>query len=452
MVEMINSLFMTVVFVSFHNIKKRLGNKKGYFSLIVLWLGFEWLHYNWELSHPWSTLGNTFANYTQLIQWYEYTGVLGGTLWILLINILLFNLFRKILILGESFKNNSKVIITTFCILFIPIIFSVITYTNYSEKINPIEVVVVQPNIDPYMDKFNRMTEEEQVDRIISLAREKITPNTRFVVAPETAIPHGSIENELEYNNCIIEIRKLIKEYPKINFVTGISSRINYQQGGEKPTLTARQSRRTKMWYDRFNSALLIDSSPTIQIYHKSKLVLGVEKLPYPKFFSYFEKFALDLGGTVGSLGAEKEAKNFNSNSISIAPVICYESIFAEYFSSYVKKGANVAFVITNDGWWEDTPGYKQHLAYARLRAIETRRSIARSANTGTSCFINQRGDISQATNWWEQDAINTSINSNDEITFYTSNGDIIGRVAAAIAVLLLLWSWSIKIKGKFIS
>ena len=95
---------MSVIFLWFHLTKKALGNNKGYFSLIVLWIGFEWVNYNWEFSHPWNTLGNTFANYTKLIQWYEYSGVLGGTLWILIVNIFLFHLFKKVILLGESLK------------------------------------------------------------------------------------------------------------------------------------------------------------------------------------------------------------------------------------------------------------------------------------------------------------------------------------------------------------
>lgn len=73
--EVLYSLFMAVTFLWFHNIKKTLGDKKGYFALVVLWIGFEWLHFNWEFSHPWNPFGNTFSNYTQLIQWYEYTGI-----------------------------------------------------------------------------------------------------------------------------------------------------------------------------------------------------------------------------------------------------------------------------------------------------------------------------------------------------------------------------------------
>ena len=122
-----------------------------------------------------------------------------------------------------------------------------------------------------------------------------------------------------------------------------------------------------------------------------------------------------------------------------MAPVICYESIFGEYVTGYVQKGAELIFIITNDGWWKNTPGYKQHMSFARLRAIETRRSIARSANTGISCFINQRGDVSQPTGWWVDAAIKGTINANDEITFYVKYGDYIARISLFVSALLLL-------------
>jgi apolipoprotein N-acyltransferase len=449
MAEVLYSLFMAIVFLWFHGVKKRLGNNKGYFALIILWVGFEWVHYNWEFSHPWNSLGNVFANSPTLIQWYEYTGVLGGTLWILIINVLLFHLFKKIILTGENIKNQLKLIIGVTLILVVPSIFSTIMYYNYVEEENPIEIVVVQPNIDPYKDKFGGMTEAEQIDKIIALAKEKITPNTKYVVAPETAIPRGFEEGIIEQVYGIQAIRKLIAEYPNIQFIIGATTYLDYPKSDKKPTPTARIDKRTGDWYDAYNSALKIDASNKIQIYHKSKLVLGTEKLPYPKLFAPLEKFAIGLGGSMVSYGTEKEAFNLIDNEVEIAPVICYESIYGDYVASYVKKGANTIFIITNDGWWDNSPGYRQHLAYARLRAIETRRSIARSANTGTSCFINQRGDVIQPTKWWENAVIRNTININNVKTYYTINGDLLGRVSAFISLLLLLWSRSIRIKQR---
>ena len=96
-------------------------------------------------------------------------------------------------------------------------------------------------------------------------------------------------------------------------------------------------------------------------------------------------------------------------------------------------------FIGTNDGWWDNTAGHRQHLRYARLRAIETRRSIARSANTGVSALINQRGEILQPTKYGEAAAIRGELRLNQAITFYVRWGDVVARLAMFAAIILLL-------------
>ena len=124
--------------------------------------------------------------------------------------------------------------------------------------------------------------------------------------------------------------------------------------------------------------------------------------------------------------------------SIPLGCIICYESIYGEFCTGYVKAGAKALAVITNDAWWGNTPGYRQHLSYASLRAIETRRDIARCANTGISGFINQRGEISGESTWWEQEVLGGQVNLNSEETFFVRNGDIPGRICCFVALLLL--------------
>lgn len=229
----------------------------------------------------------------------------------------------------------------------------------------------------------------------------------------------------------------MINNYSNAEVIFGVSSYKVYPDKKLAP-ITARDGR--DMIYDRFNTAIFIGRSGKSQIYHKSKLVVGVEKMPFMKYLGFLNDIVINIGGTTGSLGRQKEPSNFVSNNgTKVAPVICYESIFGEYVTGYVKNGAELIFIITNDGWWKNTPGYKQHLSFARLRAIETRRSIARAANTGISCFINQRGEIFQPTNWWVDAAINGNINANSEITFYVKYGDFIARISSFISVLLIL-------------
>jgi apolipoprotein N-acyltransferase len=177
-------------------------------------------------------------------------------------------------------------------------------------------------------------------------------------------------------------------------------------------------------------------------------LVTGVEKMPHKEILGFLENLVVELGGAMRSNGTQEFREAFASpqDGTRVAPVICWESIFGEYVTDYVgEAGANFLFIVTNDGWWKNTPGHRQHNSYARLRAIETRRSVARSANTGISSLINQRGEELARIGWWERSGLRGTLNSNDHITFYVKHGDFIGRIAVLLAVILLLYSISIR-------
>ena len=443
MAEILNAFFMALLFTFFSRAKRRLGQLPGYLGFIFLWLGFEWMHYHWELSWVWLTLGNVFANDYTWIQWYEWTGVFGGSLWVLIVNVFIV-LFILRSTFGSLSRRNLIIRLTGFLLLIImPILYSQNTYESYVEKGSDVDIVVVQPNIDPYK-KFSVMAESEQIDLLVELARTKADKNVDFVVCPETAWPGGYYEHQLDIIYGIVEFRKFLNDHPNTRMVTGLSS-IRLYAPGEEITSTARYYEDgSGNYYDYYNTALQVDQSGDIQLYHKSKLVLGVEKMPFGTLLKPLESLSLDLGGASGTLGSEDEPINFKSvkqgtDETQVAPVICYESVYGEYVSEYIRKGAGLIFIITNDGWWEDTPGYKQHLAYARIRAIENRRSIARSANTGISAFLNQRGDVIKPTGWWERTAIRHKIKASEELTFYTRHGDYIGRVAAFFSILFIV-------------
>jgi apolipoprotein N-acyltransferase len=152
-------------------------------------------------------------------------------------------------------------------------------------------------------------------------------------------------------------------------------------------------------------------------------------------------RFLPDLGGLNRGYSTQDKRTCFQNSERSqkIAPVICYESVYGEYVTEYIKEGAGAIFIITNDGWWKNTKGYKQHLAYASLRAIETRRPVIRSANTGISCFIDIRGKIISQTEWWIPAVIKGTFNYEDHITPYVRYGDYLMHMACLISILTLL-------------
>lgn len=133
-----------------------------------------------------------------------------------------------------------------------------------------------------------------------------------------------------------------------------------------------------------------------------------------------------------------------------MAPAICYESVYGAYVGEFVRNGAQLLLVITNDGWWRDTAIHRQHFSFSRLRAIEHRRAVARSANTGISGFINARGDVVGATlGWAERGVLTQAVAVSDEQTFYTRYGDYLGRVAEYLMLLCVLYYVAYRIKRR---
>lgn len=437
---LLNSLFMTCVFWAFHFVKTRLyDNKKGYYVLIIFVLALEYLHLHWQLNWPWLNLGNVFSHYHSWVQWYEFTGIAGGTIWVLVANIMIYKFLHASFRPQQSGVKKSslsiKYSIIVLCILFIPLIISKIQYFSYKEKGSEVEIIVVQPNLDPYSEEFT-LTPQEIMLRNLSVAAPLMTDSTRFVVSPESAIQENIWLERIDKYYSIRELRRFIEKYSNTCYVIGISTYGNVPEGHETDFAARKFSNIDKYFY-AYNTASLI-TADTIQLYHKSRLTPGAESMPSWWILRMLKNHALDLGGTVGTLQKDTEARVLAFDNHKVAPLICYESVFGEYVTEFVRKGADMLFVITNDGWWGDSPGHKQHLEFSKLRAIENRRSVARSANTGISGFINQRGDIIEQSGYWEQTALRNSIKANDNMTFYARFGDYLYKIAVFMTALLV--------------
>ena len=456
----LNALLMCLPLMAFRQTKKRLGNRIGYLSLPIFWIAFEQLHLRWDITWPWLTLGNGFAAAPQWVQWYEYTGFLGGSVWVWVVNLLFFGWLasKEFKDKSEELKSrvnppsqtmtsgllifNSKLLIPFLAIL-LPIGLSYVIGARYLEKGPTAEIVVVQPDLDPYVEKFEGgakfISYDEQLTRLLSLSEQHLTPQTRLVLWPETALEGPYWENTVESNPKIRRIRAWLGRHPGVALLTGITT-INSYPNKEAASETA--SYRDEVgYYDHNNAGAYFASAiAPIAFYHKSRLVPGVEKIP-PVLASLISH--IDLGGFVGSYGSQAErtvyAAPANAPALRVAPVICYESIYGDFLSEYAHNGATLLGLITNDAWWHDSPGYRQLLSYGTLRCIENRRDLARSANTGFTGFINQKGELFQREPAWVPTASRATVHLNNEVTFYARFGELIGRGAQILAVVLLL-------------
>jgi len=445
----LNALLMCLPLMAFRQTKKRLGNAIGYLSLPVYWLAFEQLHLHWDITWPWLTLGNGFAAAPQWVQWYEYTGFLGGSAWVWAINLLVFRAwFGKGGVgpwhLGPGRWRWAWPVLAVVG----PIMLSQFIGRSYQEKGPPSEVVVVQPNFDPYVEKFEGGPQyipgDEQLTRMLALSEQHLTPNTHLILWPETALEDAIWERTIESNPKIIRIRAWLAQHPGVALLTGITTITSYPSK-EAASETARH-RDDVGYYDYNNAAgYFANASAPLALYHKSRLVPGVEKIP-PILSSVLDN--IDLGGFVGSYGSQAERTVYTAPAavpaLRPAPIICYESIYGDFVSEYVPNGATLLALVTNDAWWHDSPGYRQLLRYGSLRCIETRRDLARAANTGFTGFINQKGDIYQLEPAWIATASRGTVHLNSEVTFYARHGELIGRGAQLLAALglLLLLVW----------
>ncbi len=423
-----NAFMMTAPFAAFRLTKQLFGKRVGYLSLVVYFVGFEYLHLNWDIAWPWLTLGNVFAIQHNWIQWYEFTGILGGSVWVLLANlIVLSQLTSKKLEIIPS-------VIKVLLIILLPIGLSYWIGSKVIEDGETISLVAVQPNIDPFGEKFESPV-EIQMEKMIDLSNQAIgSKQVDVVLWPETAIQGSNREITFTRNEHFTLLSNFLLQHPNTALLSGLES---WEIVPENSNPAFTKFSKNIGFYQTYNAGLWMNGD-SVEIYHKSKFVPGVEAIPFPKVLGFFEDL-IDFSAA-GTYAPQNKRSVFETkNGIKIAPIICYESIFGDFIREYVTNGAEVLTIITNDGWWGDTEGHKHHNLYAKLRAIETRRPVVRSANTGISSFINIHGDILQQSRYWEPAALYGEVRSSSKITFFTKYGDYIGRSLAFLSIVLFL-------------
>ncbi|MEG2071290.1 MAG: apolipoprotein N-acyltransferase, partial [Bacteroidales bacterium] len=415
----LNALFMSMVFGLWHWTRKQnMPIIAQPIALIAFWMSWEYLHLHWDLTWPWLNIGNVFSPCTRYVQWYEFTGTFGGTLWVFGANFFLYYIVKTI-------KSGKKVIWYKMALFFgwvlIPLVISVFMYRSHKDhmkEINPVEAVIVQQNTDPWEEQYS-LTNVDHTVRILQLAVPAITEKTQLLVCSESAIPHTISAAALLQKNYPVEtynyygfalLDSLVDQYPRLNIIAGLST---FDMYDHKATETAKD-RGDGYFMDMHNTSICYNKNGCTELYYKSRLVPGVEKMPFPKVFGFLENLVIDLGGPSGSLGVDTTQRAFHTTILNgtckVGAPICYESVYGELFAGFVKDGAQLMTVITNDAWWGNTPGYKQHFLFSKLRAIETRRTILRAANTGISGVIDECGDVVQKSHYNERTVIKQTV------------------------------------------
>jgi apolipoprotein N-acyltransferase len=435
--------FFSLVVLAYLAVRRNFGLTFGLVALPFVWVTFEWLHALGEFAFPWLTLGNTQTYQLGKIQFAEITGVYGISLWLLVINVLFFFLLMQLLReAGNKVYTRHLYIGGAIVIIYLlPDLYR--TTIDENRFLNPgaptLNVGIVQPNLDPW-DKWEGAKSSGKqwgaVEKLLSLTRAQKNNGVQLSVWPETALLFDLPAHDLEYSQFRAAVDTL-----GMSIVSGYTSYRFYREG-DAPTSSS-VIRGSSVHYDSYNSILFIQPhNRRFQRYAKMRLVPFAERIPYAEAVPFLiEPLRWSVGISNWGIGKDSTVFEDSAGRSKFLAMVCYESIFPEFVASFVKRGAQFLVFITNDSWWGNTSGARQHNQFAILRSIENRRWVVRCANGGISSFIDPMGRMHERTQMYVETEINRVIVPRTEETFYTRHGDWLARGSAAVSGLFLLAS-----------
>lgn len=426
-----NSVLMTIPMAIAYYIHKK--NRNPFLIAVAqasAWVGYEFLHHHWDLSWPWLVVGNAWSNQVSLIQYISITGYMGISFWVVLTASLAYQTYLH--------RNRTLAILCS-AIFLIPPTLSLLTFAisdPYSGGQKVITVTVAQPNHDSYQNYGGMSGNEEVLDSLFAVTTTAMSPGTDLVVWPENAIDRA-IAMDSYYAARIADSAASWRA----GFIVGSGLFTFYPDDTE---ILNRGVYRGAP-YNVFNATLYADSEGDLSRYDKHNLVPVVERFPFVEFFNAVDVFDWLDWGRLAGFGKGYEPVMLHEQEFSTSGLICYDSVFPFWVRQFVKGGADFITIITNDGWWGDSSGHRQHFAYARLRAIEFDRWVVRSANNGTSGIIRPNGTIEVETPYWIRMAFSATVETRDTMTLYARYGDWL----PVLCLLFAMLSWGASLYRK---
>ncbi|MFU8811495.1 MAG: apolipoprotein N-acyltransferase [Balneolaceae bacterium] len=386
------------------------------FLAAAAWVGYEYLHHHWDLAWPWLTLGNAWANLTAVIQYISVTGIWGVSFWVFFTSAVAY----QAILSGQR----SHGIAAAVLFLLFPL-FSVVAMVGIGQYDTgePMEVVIVQPNSDSYQPYGGHRDVNALITSLLELTGEAVTPQTDLVLWPENAVS----SNVQRFGPEVSRIRDSLRVWDT-ELVTGVGYLRLYGED-EVPAIHRLTTGGDPI--NVFNAAFHLTGQQPPEVYEKGRLVPVVERFPFVEFFNRLDLFGWVDWGVQAGYGLGREATVFQTAAGNTPALICYDSVFPGWVNEFVNNDADFISIITNDGWWGDSHGHIQHFAYARLRAMEHRMWVARSANNGISGVISPDGKVQKETEYWTRQAFAFTIYKLEPGTFYTRYGDWLGRLLA---------------------
>lgn len=370
------------------------------------WVLFEVARSRGELAFPWGLLGYSLSDHPALLQSADVWGVFGLSFVIVLINAL---------VAGCASAHGPRA--KAWCGLLAGLVAGALWLYGdarvdaFRALDGPaLRVALAQPNIDlafkwkpEFKDSTFAMIEEQS-----TLARDQ---GADLVIFPETAAPIF-IENSPVYKMRLIELARGLDIPIYIGF-------LDHRFDGPEREINI------------YNSSGLFLSDGSIEKYDKRHLLPFGEALPLGSRYRWIRK--IDFGQANFQPGPKRAP--LSDDGVSFTPLICFESVFPDLCRDGVREGSELFVNITNDGWFGDTPGPYQHAQMAIARAVEFRRWLVRSANSGVSMFVSPAGEVVASIDLYEEGVLTRDVVLLTGETFYARHGET-PLVLASLALL----------------
>lgn len=412
-----NSLLLTLLCGVYLTFAQKLKSTKEIAFFISIWISFEYFHHIWAFSWPWLTLGNVFGEKPELVQWYKFTGVLGGSLWVLVSNIIVLNSIRR-------FKIDKKSVLPAICITLIPITISYIllNITDKKKIENKLNIAVVHTKFD----NNDKISDISKVDSSITLLSKTILNKHTIILYPELFL-RGQWLNGFENSQIKFLFRRFLYKNPNVSIVIGGEFYIEQENGINSTS----NNLNSLIQYKKYNAALKIDSSELIDFKTKKIFIPIVEYVP-----DIFKQLSLK------SDNYSLMSQNINSfkiiNNKAFIP-ICYEAVNSVFMVNNWKD-ENFILMIASESFFNDSKiGMKQYLNISRLRAIETGKYIFKASNSGYSAVINNKGQ-SEKTFYLQKGKmkiIDLNGYSNNKKTFFIKSKGLFNKLILILMIIL---------------
>ncbi len=406
-------------------VSRRLARVPMAVAAPVLWVVGEHARTYGDLSFAWATLGSSLSDWPRLIQHADLIGVWGLSLWLVLVNALVATA------ISGSRTRRVRIAAAAAAVAAVGLALGYgaarISWLGADlDRAPRLRVAAVQPNI-PQRLKWSAAARNENVAALGDVVRSAEGAAPDLVVAPEASLPLVVAAEADRLPPAVASgTRPLL-----LGIVRGIGGLVPAEEDGVRGYRYARHR----------NSAVLVAPDRSILgVHDKTVLVPMTEAIPFRRVFGFLLPFMRRQFGRFEAGGPPRPIElDTDGRTVRLGVLICFEALEPADVREVVDRGADVLVHITNDAWFGGSNMPAQHLGLAALRAIETRRAIVRSANTGITALIDPLGEVTARAPADERAVLLGDVRLSHVTTVYDRTGDLALVLAYAGAALLLL-------------